>query len=52
MKCVINETVKSALKKGKRMDVIARYIKLKYRIQIDVASIRERANLVKMNYQL
>jgi hypothetical protein len=52
MNCVINETVKSALEKGKKLDVIARYIRLKYHIQIDIASIRQRVNLVKMNYQL
>jgi tRNA(Ser,Leu) C12 N-acetylase TAN1 len=53
MNCIINQTVKDALEKGKKFDVVSRYIRLKYRIKIDAASIKQRAKALRVkNFEL
>lgn len=51
MNCVINNVIDTYLRKGKKIEVIRRYIRMKYRIYIDLTSIKERIKLLKMNYE-
>lgn len=50
MKCAINDTIDSSLKKGKKSEVIRRYIKMKYRISIDAIAFRERVRSIHYNF--
>jgi len=50
MNCLINETVDKYLQKGKRVDVIARYMRLKYRLKVENSVLRKRAAVLKLNY--
>jgi len=52
MNCLINEAIDKYLRRGKRIDVIRRYIKMKYRINIDTMSIKQRIKALKVNYEL
>lgn len=42
MKCLIDKSVAYSLRKGKKAEVIRRYIRMKYRIHVDLQTIRER----------
>ncbi len=42
MNCLINNSLSYSLKKGKRTEVIRRYIRMKYRINMDLRSLKER----------
>lgn len=48
MNCVINNSITDHLKKGKKLEVIRRYIEMKYRISIDLESLRERIKLMNL----
>ncbi len=50
MNCVINNVIDTYLSKGRRIEVIRRYIRLKYRISIDLASIKERIKMLNLKY--
>lgn len=52
MNCVINNSIVDNLKKGKKPEVIRRYIKMKYRISIDLQSMKERIKMLspKLEY--
>jgi hypothetical protein len=52
MNCLIDNVLMRYLNKGKTIEVIKRYIKLKYRINIDVESIKQRVRLHEMNYKV
>jgi hypothetical protein len=52
MKDVINNTVETNLKKGRKLEVIRRYIRLKYRISIDLPALKERMRQNNMPYEL
>lgn len=43
MSCIINATTQYYLAKGKRLEVIARYIKMRYKISVDMSVLRKRA---------
>ncbi len=43
MNCIINSTTKYYLGRGKSLDVIARYLKIKYKISVDLEVLRNRA---------
>lgn len=43
MTCIINKTTKHYLAKGKKIEVIARYLKMKYKISVDLNVLRKRA---------
>ncbi|MEL6557922.1 MAG: hypothetical protein AAFQ94_07050 [Bacteroidota bacterium] len=43
MTCIINKTTKHYLAKGKKLEVIARYLKMKYKISVDLNVLRKRA---------
>lgn len=42
MTCIINAAITQYLSKGKRLEVIARYLKMKYKISIDPNVLRKR----------
>jgi hypothetical protein len=46
MNCIINQTVDNYLKKGRKIDVIIRYIQIKYRIRIEKAVLSRRMSLL------
>jgi len=52
MKCTINDTIDTSLKKGKKMEVIRRYIKMKYHISIDPIAFRERVRTIRYNFNM
>lgn len=51
MNCIINNVIDTYYKKGEKAEVIRRYIKMKYQISIDIASIQERIRSINMNYK-
>lgn len=51
MNCIINSNIDKYVKKGKKLEVIRRYIMVKYRINIDLTSLKERIKLLKGNYE-
>ncbi|WP_176723313.1 hypothetical protein [Roseivirga misakiensis] len=50
MNCLINETADRYLRKGRKIEVISRYIRLKYRISIENAALAKRLQLMNLNY--
>lgn len=48
MNCVINNSITDHLKKGKKLEVIRRYIEMKYRVSIDLESLRERIKMMNL----
>lgn len=42
MKCIIDRTVDDAVRRNIRADVVARYLRMKYRMSIDVPSLKNR----------
>ncbi len=52
MKCIIDETVDTAVRKNKRVDVIARYLRMKYHLRIDTLSLMHRIEVLKRKQEL
>jgi predicted transcriptional regulator len=52
MNCTINQTIRKALEKGKKLEVIKRYLQLKHRINMDVTSLKERVRSLNNHYTL
>jgi hypothetical protein len=50
MNCLINKTIYSHLREGRKPEVIARYVKMKYRVNIDKSSIQKRQQLLDLDY--
>jgi len=50
MNCLINNTIYSHLRKGRKLEVISRYVKMKYRVNIDKVSIQKRLLLLDLDY--
>lgn len=50
MNCLINQTIDRYMKSGRRPDVISRYIRLKYRINIEVSALTKRLKTLNLNY--
>lgn len=52
MNCVINNSITDHLKKGTKLEVIRRYIEMKYRVSIDLESLKERIRVMnlKLNF--
>ncbi|WP_017730178.1 hypothetical protein [Nafulsella turpanensis] len=48
MNCVINSSIIDHIRKGKKLEVIRRYIEMKYRISIDMESLKERIKLMNL----
>ncbi|WP_185154201.1 hypothetical protein [Fulvivirga sp. M361] len=49
MKCLIDKSVAYSLRKGKKAEVIRRYIRMKYRINMDLGTIKERIKQMTNN---
>ena len=53
MRCLIDKSVAYSLRKGKRAEVIRRYIRMKYRIHMDIETIKQRINqIASTQYEL
>ncbi len=52
MNCLIDNALQRYLKKGKPIDVIRRYMRLKYHINIDIESLKNRIRRNKIQYDL
>jgi hypothetical protein len=50
MNCLINKTIYSHLRKGRKLEVIARYVKMKYKVNIDKVSIQKRLQIHDLKY--
>ncbi len=50
MNCLINNTIDSYLKKGRKVEVVKRYIRMKYRVQIDNVSMAKRMETLNLAY--
>ncbi len=50
MNCLINETADRYLRRGRKIEVIARYMRLKYRVSIEASVLAKRLQLMQMNY--
>lgn len=48
MNCVINNSIADNVKKGRKLEVIRRYLQLKYRTSIDMQSLKERIKLLNL----
>lgn len=46
MNCLIDSSLIYSLRKGKRAEVIRRYIQMKYRINMDLIAIKERIKIL------
>jgi hypothetical protein len=49
MNCIINETIDAYLKQGKDLEEIQCLLLLKYHINIDIKSIKERIKLLQFD---
>lgn len=49
MNCLIDKTIDRYHARGKKMEVIKRYIRMKYRISIDTAVLKARLEQIKPN---
>lgn len=52
MKCIIDETVDTAVRKNKKVDVIARYLRMKYRLNIDTIALKQRVAVFQRQNEL
>ena len=48
MNCVINNSIVESIKKGRKLEVIRRYIEMKYRTSMDMQALRERVKLLNL----
>ncbi len=48
MNCVINNSIVDNIKKGRKLEVIRRYIQMKYRTSMDMQALKERVKLLNM----
>lgn len=47
MHCIIDQTIQKALKKGRRAQTIVRFLRMRYRIQADIETIKARMQQAK-----
>ncbi|MDN5203312.1 hypothetical protein QQ008_18135 [Fulvivirgaceae bacterium BMA10] len=52
MNCLIDNILNRNLKKGRKLEVIKRYIKLRYHINIDARAIEKRVQGLNLSYRL
>ena len=52
MNCVIDTLINHQLKKGRKIDVLKRYLRMRYRIKIDDLALRKRARGVNNELSL
>lgn len=49
MNCLINDTIRRYKNKGRKVEVIARYLQMKYRVAIDAAVLKKRMSTLEVN---
>lgn len=52
MNCIINKVITQYQAKGKKLEVIKRYLLMKYHINMDMASLKERIKASRLNYEM
>ena len=52
MKCVIDSAIMLLAKQGQNPKAIKRYIRMKYKINIDLQALKERVNRLKPGLEL
>ncbi len=50
MNCLINQTIDRYARSGRKLEVIARYIRLKYHVHIESSALTKRLELLNTNY--
>ena len=50
MNCLINQTIDKYIRRGRKLDVIARYIRLKYHVNIESSVLSKRVDVLNLNY--
>jgi hypothetical protein len=48
MNCVINNSIVDNIEKGRRLEVIRRYIQMKYRTSMDMRALKERVKMLNL----
>lgn len=51
MRCLVNEIIEGCLSKKKTAEVINRYLRIKHNIYMDLKSVNQRINAIKMKYK-
>ena len=49
MNCLINETIDRYLRRGRRVEVIARYLSMRYRVSIEASALTKRMQLINIS---
>lgn len=49
MECLINDIIKGSMQKGVKIEVVRRYIRMKYHMNIDLPSLNRRLNNMRNN---
>ena len=52
MNCLINDIIRTSISKGKKVDVVRRYLKMKYHTNIDRQSLERRIQGLKSDIRL
>lgn len=47
MNCLINDIIEGSIRKGKKIEVVRRYIRMKYHMNIDLKSLEHRLKLIR-----
>ncbi|EMR01292.1 hypothetical protein [Cesiribacter andamanensis] len=47
MNCIIDNTLGKALQRGRKLEAVRRYIRMKYGISIEVDALKKRLQLMK-----
>ena len=50
MNCLINQTIDRYMRRGRKLEVIARYIRLKYHVNIESSALSKRLEVLNLNY--
>lgn len=50
--CIVDNVLASTLKKGKRLDIVRRYLRMKYHVHLDAAAIQSRLKSLKIDSDL
>ncbi len=50
MNCLINQTIDRYLRNGRKLEVISRYIRLKYRVNIESSALTKRLGVMNFNH--
>jgi hypothetical protein len=51
MNCIIDSAIEKYVAQGKKLEVVKRYLQIKYKINMDLPSLRERIKARAKNYE-